>query len=121
MYDVGRDLLELQLPWPHTSGLFYGFSLRVLFTGSLVQPYYLGYLLGATVLSILSIYMGPVDPQVDYHQAIQSILCCAYITITIVIFIRIRQTWYSLRADNALLTVVGGAVRILWCYGCCKS
>jgi hypothetical protein len=31
--------------------------------------------------------MGPVDPQVDYHQAIQSILCCAYIATIIVIFI----------------------------------
>jgi hypothetical protein len=59
----------------YTSGLFYGFSLRFLFT----WPYYSGYLLGAAVLIILSIYIGPVDPQVDYHQAIQSILCCAYI------------------------------------------
>jgi hypothetical protein len=67
-----------------TGWLPIGFILRVLFTGSLVRPYYSGYLLGATVLIILSIYMGPVDPQVDY-QAIQSILCCAYITTIIVI------------------------------------
>jgi ABC-type cobalamin transport system permease subunit len=64
-----------------------GFILRVLFTGSLVRPYYSGYLLGATVLIILSIYMGPVDPQVDYYYSIQSILCCAYITTLLVIFI----------------------------------
>jgi hypothetical protein len=70
-----------------------GFILRVLFTGSLVRPYYSGYLLGATVLIILSIYMGPVDSQVDHHQAIQSILCCAYITTIIVIFI-IPVTWF---------------------------
>jgi len=60
----------------YTSGLFYRFSFRVLYT----RPYYSGYLLGTTILIILSIYMGPVARQVDYHQAIQSILCCAYIT-----------------------------------------
>jgi len=30
--------------------------------------------------------MGPVARQVDHHQAIQSILCCAYITTITVIF-----------------------------------
>jgi hypothetical protein len=34
--------------------------------------------------------MEPVDPQVDYHQAIQSILCCAYITTIIVISLKRR-------------------------------
>jgi hypothetical protein len=33
--------------------------------------------------------MGPVARQVDYHQAIQSILCCAYITTFTVIFITV--------------------------------
>jgi hypothetical protein len=75
----------------YTTGLFYGFSLRILFTGSLygfsTRFIYSGYLLGATVLIILSIYMGPVARQVDDHKAIQSILCCTYITTIIVIFI----------------------------------
>jgi hypothetical protein len=31
--------------------------------------------------------MGPVARQVDYHQAIQSILCCADITTITVIYI----------------------------------
>jgi hypothetical protein len=31
--------------------------------------------------------MGPVARQVDYYQAIHSILCCAYITTITVIFI----------------------------------
>jgi hypothetical protein len=35
--------------------------------------------------------MGPVARQVDYHQAIQSILCCAYITTITVIFIITHQ------------------------------
>jgi hypothetical protein len=84
----------------YTRGLFYGFSLRVLFTSSLygfslrvlfegsLFGSFFGLFLGTTVLIILSIYMGPVDPQVNYHQAIQSILCCAYITTLPVIFIR---------------------------------
>jgi hypothetical protein len=63
----------------YTSGLFYGFSTRF--------PYS-GYLLGTTVLIILSIYMGPVACQVDYYQAIQSILFCACITTNIVISLR---------------------------------
>jgi hypothetical protein len=62
----------------YTSGLLYGFSLRVLYSGNLF---------GTTILIILFIYMGPVARQIDYHQAIQSILCCAYITILLVIFI----------------------------------
>jgi hypothetical protein len=70
----------------YTTGLLYGFSLRVLYS-----VHFSGYLLGTTVLIILSIYMGPVDPQVDYHQAIQSILCCAYITTIIVIFISFQR------------------------------
>jgi len=36
--------------------------------------------------------MGPVARQVDYHQAIQSILCCAYITTITVIFITREAT-----------------------------
>jgi hypothetical protein len=74
----------------YTSGLFYGFSLRVLYSG---------YLLGTTVLIILSIYMGPVARQVDYHQAIQSILYCAYIT-TIVIFITENRAPFSQEMDS---------------------
>jgi hypothetical protein len=70
-----------------STGSLHGFSLRVLSTGSLFGLFF-GLFLGTTVLIILSIYMGPVDPQVDYHQAIQSILCCAYITTIIVIFIK---------------------------------
>jgi hypothetical protein len=69
----------------YTTGLFYGFSLRVLY-GFSTRFIYSGHLLGTTVLIILSIYMGPVARQVD-HQAIQSILCCAYITTIIAIFI----------------------------------
>jgi hypothetical protein len=69
----------------YTTGLLYGSILRVLSTGSLFGLFF-GLFLRTTVLIILSIYMGPVDPQVD-HQAIQSILCCAYITTIIVIFI----------------------------------
>src|SRR5277367_5217570 len=45
---------------------------------------------GSIEFSRLCIYMGPVARQVEYHQAtqaIQSILCCAYITTFIVIFI----------------------------------
>jgi hypothetical protein len=42
------------------------------------RPDYSGNLLGTTVLIILSIYMGPVARQVDYYQAIHSIICCAY-------------------------------------------
>ena len=60
----------------YTSGLFYGLSTRFLFSG---------YLLGTTVLIILSIYMGPVARQVDYYQAIQYILCSVYITTIIVV------------------------------------
>ena len=70
----------------HTSWLHIGFILRVLSKGHL-RVLYSDHLLGATVL-ILSIYMGPVARQVD-HQAIQSILCCAYITTIVVIFITI--------------------------------
>jgi hypothetical protein len=51
------------------TGSLYGFSLRVLSTGSLFGSFF-GIFLGTTVLIILSIYMGPVDPQVDHHQAI---------------------------------------------------
>jgi hypothetical protein len=40
--------------------------------------YYSGYLFRTTMLFILSIYMGLVARQVDHHQAIHSILCCAY-------------------------------------------
>jgi hypothetical protein len=69
-----------------STGSLHGFSLRVLSTGSLFGLFF-GLFLGTTVLIILSIYMGPVDPQVDHHQAIQSILCCAYITTSPVIFI----------------------------------
>jgi len=91
-------LLELQLPWPHLlvthrvyfTGSLYGFSLRVLFTGSLYgfsfRVLYSDNLFGTIVL-ILYIYMGLVARQVD-HQAIQSILCCAYITTITVIFIK---------------------------------
>jgi hypothetical protein len=70
----------------YSTGSLYGFSLRVLSTGSLFGLFF-GLFIGTTVLIILSIYMGPVDPQVDHHQAIQSILCCAYITTLPVIFI----------------------------------
>jgi hypothetical protein len=35
--------------------------------------------------------MGPVARIVDYHQAIQSILCCVYITTITVIFI---SSWH---------------------------
>jgi hypothetical protein len=73
----------------YTTGLFYGFSLRVPY-GFSTRFIYSGYLLGTTVLIILSIYMGPVARQVEDHQAIQSILCCAYITTIIVIFIKIK-------------------------------
>jgi hypothetical protein len=54
----------------YTSGLFYGFSLLVLYSvplfGQFTRNYY---------THILSIYMGPVARQVDYQatQAIQSI------------------------------------------------
>ena len=64
--------------WLHVSAFLFGFFIR---------PFYSGYLPGTTVLIILSIYMGPVARQVDYHLAIPSILCCAYITTIIVIFI----------------------------------
>jgi hypothetical protein len=47
-------------------------------SGFSTRPVYSGNLLGTTVLIILSIYMGPVAPQVNYYQAIHSILCCAY-------------------------------------------
>jgi hypothetical protein len=36
--------------------------------------------------------MGPVARQVDYHQEIKSILCCAYITTITVIFIRAKES-----------------------------
>jgi hypothetical protein len=68
------------------TGSLYGFSLRVLFTGSLFGSFF-GLFTRNYCTHHLSIYMGPVDPQVDHHQAIQSILCCAYITTLPVIFI----------------------------------
>jgi hypothetical protein len=70
----------------YSTGSLYRFSPRVLSTGSLFGLFF-GLFLGTTVLIILSIYIRPVDPQVDYYWAIQSILCCAYITTIIVIFI----------------------------------
>ena len=45
---------------------------------------------GSIEFSRLCIYIGPAASQVEYHQAtqaIQSILCCAYITTISVIFI----------------------------------
>jgi hypothetical protein len=72
------------------TGSLYGFSLRVLFVGSLFGSFF-GVFLGTTVLIILCLYMGPVDPQVDHYQAIQSILCCAYITTIIAIFIKMHS------------------------------
>src|ERR1700730_15047278 len=60
------------IEWLHISALFIDFSFRFY-----TRSFYSGYLLGTTVLIILSIYMGPVARQVDDHQGIQSILCCA--------------------------------------------
>jgi hypothetical protein len=88
----------------YSTGLFYRFSLRVLSTGSLYRfslrvlstgslfSIFFGLFLGTTVLIILSIYIGLVDPQVNYYQAIQSILCYAYITTIIAIFIT-KELW----------------------------
>src|SRR4030081_203591 len=56
-----------------STGVLYGCSLRV-FSSAFCS----GILLGTTVLILLSTYMGPVACQVDHHQAIHSILCCAY-------------------------------------------
>jgi hypothetical protein len=53
---------------------------------------------GSIEFSRLCIYMGPVARQVEHHQAtqaIQSILCCAYVTTFIVIFI--TGLWHSPR------------------------
>jgi hypothetical protein len=80
----------------YTTGLFYGFSLRVLFTGDL-RVLYSGNLFGTTVL-IFCLYMGLVARQVDYHQENQAIiLCCAYITTIIVISsaLILYSTWES--------------------------
>jgi hypothetical protein len=54
------------------------------------------------MLYILSIYMGPVAHQVDYYQAIQSILCCAYITTITVIFITKLAFVFSFPSLNCL-------------------
>jgi hypothetical protein len=62
----------------YTSGLFYGFSLRVIY-GFFIRAYF------SELLYSVCLYMGPVARQVDYYQVIQSILCCAYITTIIVI------------------------------------
>jgi hypothetical protein len=88
----------------YSTGSLYGFSLRVLFVGSLFGSFF-GVFLGTTVLIILSIYMGPVDPQVDYHQAIQSILCCTYITTLPVIFITMSSTINNKAQGNYALII----------------
>jgi hypothetical protein len=46
----------------YTSGFYYGFSLRVLYSGSLFGLFTRNY-----CTHILSIYMGPVARQVDYQ------------------------------------------------------
>jgi len=63
-----HNLLELQLSWPHWMVTHNGSSLRVFFMGTLyLRSYCLGYLFRTTMLFILSLYMGPVARQVDYH------------------------------------------------------
>jgi hypothetical protein len=57
---------------------------------------------GSIEFSRLCIYMGPVACQVEYnqaYQAIQSILCCAYITTIIVIssMVNSTQPWRTSR------------------------
>jgi len=93
----------------HTSWLHIGFILRVLSTGHL-QVLYSDHLLGATVL-ILCIYMRPVACQVDYYQAtqaIQSILCCAYITTTVVIFIKMKTSSRSAHSHRLAAQIKRG-------------
>jgi hypothetical protein len=100
----------------YTLGLFYGFSIRAIYSELLYSSFCL--------------YIWPVARQVDYHQAtqaIQSNLCCAYIT-TIVIFItkhkaltcrRTRQIFrlhYSSKATSystvkSILIVLRNAIR----------
>jgi hypothetical protein len=68
----------------YTTGLLYGFYTRFLYSGNLF----------GTIVLIFCLYIGgqlPFKLIMKHFQAILSILCCAYITTTVVIFINTRE------------------------------